>query len=237
MNAHKELNVGELCVFLHNMANVDEELIKDVISRSGIDKGTISLALGIKKLLRARNRGETIPDENPNSKADVNIAIREDVTDDWEQYKPHVAFVLCHELEHARIIQKDLSLHYCLTWLFENNKNIFDKAGKEPVGNQFSFLHEKQCNLKGKSISIELFGSEDFEDCLKRLRGKVNKAYKENIDFLLSLQGKSYNDDVYESLKKDICSYYSGIESEVHSIWDQYPSSNFNLKDFITLHK
>ncbi len=69
------------------------------------------------------------------------------------------------------------------------------------------------------------------------LRGKVNNAYKENVDFLLSLQGKSHNDDVCEILKKDICSYYSGIESAVHSIWDYNPSSNFNLIDFIPLQK
>jgi len=237
MSAHKELNVGELCVFLYNKAKVDESFIKKVISRSGVDKGTISLALGIKELSKPKSIGETTPNKNPNSKADVNIAIREDVTDDWEQNKPHVAFILCHELEHARIIQKDLRLHYCLTWLLEKNEKIFGEAGKEPVDKQFDFLHERQCNLKGKSISIELFGSEGFEECLKRLRGKVNNAYKENVDFLLSLQGKSYNDDVCELLKKDICSYYSGIESAVHSIWDHNPSSNFNLIDFIPLHK
>jgi len=237
MSAYKKLNVGELCVCLYNKTSVEEELIKNVISRSGIDKGTISLALGINKLSKPENRGETKPNESPSSKADVQIAIREDVTDDWEHYKPHVAFVLCHELEHARIILTDLRLHYCLTWLYDYNKTIFCKAGKEPLEKRFDFIHERQCNLKGKSVSIELFGSKDFKECLKRLRGKVNNAYKENIDFLLSLQGKPYSDSVCELLKKDICSYYSGIESAAHSIWNCHPGSNFNLIDYIPLLK
>ena len=191
MSAYKEIKVGNVCVCLYNKARGEEALIKKVISRSGIARGIISLVLGIKKLSKPENRGETRPDESPNSKADVRIAIRKDMTDDWEHYKPHVALVLGHELEHARIILTNPRLHYCLTWLFENNKTIFGEAGKYPVGKQFNFLHERQCNLKGKSISIELFGSEDFEECLKRLKGKVNNDYKENIDFLLSFAGKT----------------------------------------------
>jgi len=236
MSPYREFKIGNvlLCLKIYKKINVDESLIKEVINKSGISNGVISLTLGIQKLSKSEYRGETKPDESPNSKSDVNISIRKDLTDDWEHYEPHIAFALGHELEHARIILKDLRLHYCLTWLSEYNKTIFCEAGnKEPAGKQFDFLHEKQCNLKGKSISIELFGSKNFEECLKRLRGKENNAYNENIDYLLSLEEKPYGNKVCELLKKDIRLHYDGKESAVHKIWKCYPSTNFNLNDFI----
>jgi len=236
MSSYKEFKIGNVLLYLYTYKKmkVDESLIEEVINKSGISNGIISLTLGIKKLSKPEYRGETKPDESPNSKSDVKVSIRKDVTDDWEHYEPHIAFVLGHEFEHARIILKGLRLHYCLTWLFEHNKIIFCEAGnKESVGKQFDFLHEKQCNLKGKSISIELFGSKNFEECLKRLRGKVNNAYNENINYLLSLEGKPYGDRVCELLKKDIRSHYFKKESAAHNIWKRHPSTNFNLNDFI----
>lgn len=176
---------------------------------------------------------------------DAVVYIPRRTTKKWK-YKPYFAFVLGHELEHAKVIRENLKFHMCATWLFRYNCNIFGEAGINCKSKRrWNFPLELHCNKKGKKLATSLFDKEEFDKCLETLREDKNDTpeYKENLAFIMDeLEGEPYTDSIWQSICCDIQAYYNNIlKKAAHKIWRKQKSNGiegaeqFDLEEFLPL--
>ena len=148
---------------------------------------------------------------------DAVVYIPKKTTEKWKDFKPYFAFVLGHELEHVKIIRENLKFHFCATWLYKFNVNIFKESGTDSNSlKKCKFPLELHCNKQGKKLAINLFNKTKFDDCLIVLKQKKDEEFRNLLDFLLNLDDEPYRDNIWESICRDIRNYYDGKNQQAH---------------------
>ncbi len=157
---------------------------------------------------------------------DVVVYIPGKSTSCWSEFKPYLAWVLAHELEHARIIRHDVEFHFCMSWLYDYNQSIFSGAS---IGSKWQkcwwFPWEVHCHKRGKDVAVSLFGEHVFEECIERRRARESQACTEVLDFVLGLVGDPYKGRVLEQIKEAVLAGYSKeARRAAHELWRKHRS-------------
>jgi len=179
-------------------------------------------------------------------KWDALVYIPQITSERWKTFRAYFAFVLGHELEHVKIIQEKLDFHMCVSWLYDFNDNIFRKAGKDCKSmKQWNFPSELHCNKKGKKVTINLFGKEEFEKCFRDLIKSKEETdeHKEYLTFVVDeLAGEPHKNKVCKSILDDIQKYYKYYkvpEKTAHEIYKEHKlqglkcTKRFDLEKFL----
>jgi len=173
---------------------------------------------------------------------DYAVYIPKITAEKWKNFEAYFALVLGHELEHVRIMVKNIEFHRCVSWLFDDNFTIFKEAGFDCKSKKtWQFPLELNCNNQGKMIAEDIFGKEALVDCLTRLIPHETDEHQEYLDFILKLKVETQMDDICQHILNGVQKYYLDLEKTVHKVWGMRKSlkyefaSQFDLRKFIPL--
>ena len=239
---------------LCNRINVCEAFLSDIFSNSELDNRILSLALDnendnrcVSYRLRAYTKPSYPYGKTPSQNfGDAFVYVPKITTDKWKDYKPYFAFVLGHELEHVKVIRENIKFHFCATWLYDYNANIFDKADIDCKSKKtWNFPLELHCNRKGKKLATDLFGKEEFDNCLASMMEERNETteHKKYLAFIIhKLKGEHYTDSICKSICREIQGYYNNrLKRAAHEIWEEDKhggneiARQFDINEFLPL--
>lgn len=262
----RHLTFGNIKIRLDNRFGVGEPFLDKIIQVANLPKIRLLLIFDTEDGFKG-TRGQSFAMEDRNYAAPINgvddAYDRKRIGDhnitDWRKwdyavyipkitaekstrFKCYFAFVLGHELEHVRIMVKNLEFHRCVSWLFGDTFTIFKEAGFDcKTKKKWEFPWELHCNQCGKKVAEDIFGKDEFFRCLTELIKYETDEHKEYLEFIIKLNVKSHQNDIIEHILNGVREYYRGIEGAVFKVWRIRKSlryafeSQFDLKKFISL--